>query len=365
MILSPKTVRDLTARLHPFWALQVFGWLAYWVMISITFLPVLPAGASPFGLLQLKFVRACIGFTLTSLLRPIYKRLLSRGAGLGTTALVSLSMSALLGCVWVVCADIYGWLLNRATFDLGLSLSRAPREALEYGSIVLAWSALYFGIKYGQELRNERERALKADALARQAQLDMLRYQLNPHFLFNALNSLRASINEDPARARRMVTAFSEFLRYTLLKNDSASVPLREELAAVRNYLDIEKIRFEDRLCVTFDVRPARRNLPPPGFLIQPLVENAIKHGMGRGDAPLKLKLTARRSVEGSLCVEVANSGAWVEAGERRRSGDEGAGVGLINVRRRLEQSFPGRHSLVIGERDGWVRASVEIERAG
>jgi hypothetical protein len=362
MILSPKTVRDLAARLHPFWALQVFGWLAYWVMISITFLPVLPSGANPFSLLQLKLVRACIGLTLTSLLRPVYKRLLSRGAGLGRTALLSLSMSALLGCIWVVCADIYGWILSRATFDLGLLLSRAPREALEYGSIVLAWSALYFGIKYGQELRNERERALKADALARQAQLDMLRYQLNPHFLFNALNSLRASINEDPQRARRMVTAFSEFLRYTLLKNDSASVPLREELAAVRNYLDIEKIRFEDRLCVTFDVHPAAEDFAVPGFLIQPLVENAIKHGMGRGDSPLKVKLTARRGAEGSLCVEVANSGAWVEAGERR-NGDEGAGVGLINVRRRLEQSFPGRHSLIIGERDGWVRASIEIER--
>jgi hypothetical protein len=361
MILSPKIVRDLASRLHPFWALQAFGWLAYWVMISITFLPVLPAGANPFSLLKLKFVRACIGFTLTSLLRPVYKRLLSRGANIGTTALLSLSMSALLGCVWVVCADAYGWILSPATFDLGLSFSRAPREALEYGSIILAWSALYFGIKYGQELRNERERALKADALARQAQLDMLRYQLNPHFLFNALNSLRASINEDPVRARRMVTAFSEFLRYTLLKNDSASVPLREELAAVRNYLDIEKIRFEDRLRVTFDVHPAAEDFSVPGFLIQPLVENAIKHGMGRGDGPLRLTLTARRSAEGSLRVEVANSGAWVEAGER--DSDEGAGVGLINVRRRLEQSFPGRHSLMIGEHDGWVRASVEIDR--
>jgi hypothetical protein len=361
MILSPKIVRDLASRLHPFWALQAFGWLAYWVMISITFLPVLPAGASPFGLLRLKFVRACIGFTLTSLLRTIYKRLHSGCTSLTMTALLSLSMSALLGCVWVACADIYGWLLSPETFDLGLSLSRAPREALEYGSIVLAWSALYFGIKYGQELRLASERALKADALARQAQLDMLRYQLNPHFLFNALNSLRASINEDPARARRMVTAFSEFLRYTLLKNDSSSVPLREELAAVRNYLDIEKIRFEDRLCVTFDVQPAAEDFSVPGFLIQPLVENAIKHGMGRGDGPLRLTLTARRGAEDSLCVEVANSGAWIEQGERK--GNDGAGVGLLNVRRRLEQSFPGQHSLVIGERDGWVCARVELNR--
>jgi LytS/YehU family sensor histidine kinase len=194
---------------------------------------------------------------------------------------------------------------------------------------------------------------LQAHALAQQAQLEMLRYQLNPHFLFNALNSIRASIDEDKARAKQMVTEFSEFLRYSLTSSDKANIPLGEELAAIRNYLAIEQIRFEDRLEVQFEIEAKAEDVRIPGFLIHPLVENAIKHGMN-GDAPLRLRIAARVN-NGALHVEVANSGHWHKHGN-------GTGIGLRNVEQRLQQLFPDRSRFAIAEADGWVRATIEIQ---
>ena len=359
-----KITAGLKSRLSNFWLLQLFGWAAYGLMIYLTFLPVLPSEGSPVRLLHIKTVRASLGFLLTSVLHYIYKRCRTRALGFGSIAVVSVVCSALFGCLWVVCANFYLWVIDPASFQLAKSLASAPREALDYASIILAWSALYFGIKYGQDSQRERERTLQASALANQAQLDLLRYQLNPHFLFNALNSLRASIDEDPARAKRMVTEFSEFLRYTLLKNSSAEVTLREELEAIRNYLAIEKIRFEDKLQVTFEVEPSAEEFRLPGFLIHPLVENAIKYGMHAGQQPLVIRLVARSGGNGSLHVEVANTGRWVEAGaEDDDNHSNGTGIGLENVRRRLEQHFPGQSSFDIRERDGWIHARIEIAR--
>ena len=355
-------VSGLKNRLPNFWLLQLFGWAAYGLMIYLTFLPVLSSEGSPFRLLHIKLVRASIGFLLTSLLHYIYKRCRTRALGFGSIAVVSVTCSALFGCLWVVCANFYLWLIDPASFLLAKSLAGAPREALDYASIILAWSALYFGIKYWQDSQRERERRLEASALANQAQLDMLRYQLNPHFLFNALNSLRASIDEDPQRAKRMVTEFSEFLRYTLLNDASLQVTLREEVEAIRNYLAIEKIRFEDKLEVTFDVEPTAEEFQLPGFLIHPLVENAIKYGMHAGQTPLVIHLSARSDTSHSLHVEVANTGRWIEAADGHDHSN-GTGLGLRSIRRRLEHHFPGQSSFDIRERDGWIRAQIEIDR--
>jgi two-component system, LytTR family, sensor kinase len=356
-----KAIPRLRSSLSLFWLLQLTGWTAYGLMIYITFLPVLPAEGSPLRLLHVKSVRALIGFSLTLILHRIYKLCRARSLGFAQVALAVLLCSVVFGYVWVVCGNFYSWLINPAAFRLNEVLTRAPREALDYSYILLTWSALYFGIKYWQDSQSERERGLKAEALAHQARLDALRYQLNPHFLFNALNSLRATIDEDPARAKRMVTEFSEFLRYTLLVNDSTRTKLRDEIDAIRNYLAIEKLRFEDKLQVEFHVDPAAEDFLMPMFLIHPLVENAIKYGMQRDSQPLKIQLRARRQ-NGSLLIEVANTGRWVETGGKAQHRADGTGLGLENLRQRLSQLFPGRSSFRIIELDGWICAYIELE---
>jgi LytS/YehU family sensor histidine kinase len=244
--------------------------------------------------------------------------------------------------------------MNRQPFGFS---ARYPVEVLDYSFTLIGWSALYFGIKYWRQWQSEHERTLQAEALANHAQLDMLRYQLNPHFLFNALNSIRASIDEDSQRAKRMVTEFSEFLRYSLLNDNSALVELHQEIEAIKNYLAIEKIRFEDKLEVTFDVEPAAEKCQLPGFLIHPLVENAVKHGMTNNSGPLKICIAARmRDV--SLVVEIANTG---HLNTQTQTNGGGTQIGLRNVRERLAKLYPDKSSFSLRQDGAWIRATIEI----
>jgi two-component sensor histidine kinase len=345
---------NLKKRLSSFWALQSLGWALYGVMIYISILTVVPPEGR-FSLLQVKLSRTVAGFLLTSAMRFVYKRLAKNRSFLSIAFLILFCCLAF-GCLWPFGERIGLWLMNRPRFGFGVNWVRYPIEVLDYTSTLIGWSALYFGIKYWQAWQEERDRVLEANALANRAQLEMLRYQLNPHFLFNALNSIRASIDEDSQRAKRMVTEFSEFLRYSLLNGEATSVSLREELEALRNYLAIEKIRFEEKLDVSFAIDPAAEAFRLPVFLLHPLVENAIKHGMASASIPLKIRLTAVAK-NGSLILEVANTGrlreSLIEAG--------GTGTGLKNVRQRLAQLFAGRSRFEIFEDQGWIRARIEI----
>jgi len=340
--------------LSTFWAWQIAGWLAYWLMISITFLPVLAPGRSPVGLFQLKFVRALIGFGLSSLLRLIYRKFAD--SSLTVIVLVTLIGSVLTGCLWTILMNLYAWLMNPDDFQFANAIAGFPSNSLDYSATFLAWSAIYFGWKIWQKWQVERENALQSSALANRAQLEMLRYQLNPHFLFNALNSIRASVDEDAARAKQMITQLSEFLRYSLLHENAKKIPLRDELEAVRNYLAIEKIRFEDKLTVEFDVEAQAEDFKVPCFLLNPLVENAVKHGLQTSPKPLKIKISARLR-ENNLLLEVSNTG-------NLQNGAGGNGIGLKNVRERIEKLFGDGGKFELLQENDLVKARIEITKA-
>jgi two-component system LytT family sensor kinase len=347
----------LKAPLSSFWVLQLIGWALYGVLIYITFLTVVPPSGR-FGLLQVKVSRTVTGFLLTSLMRPIYKHIGS-ARSVPFIALLIVITSFVFGSLWPFGEHLGLWLMNRPQYGLNINFARYPVEVLDYSFTLIGWSALYFGIKYWRQWQYEHERTLQAEALANHAQLDMLRYQLNPHFLFNALNSIRASIDEDSQRAKRMVTEFSEFQRYSLLNDNSAPVELRQEIEAIKNYLAIEKIRFEDKLDVTFQLEPAAEECRLPGFLIHPLVENAVKHGMTNNSGPLKICIEARIR-EGRLVVEIANTGR-LDAKSPQTNG-AGTHIGLRNVRERLAKLYPDKSSFTLRQDGAWIRATIEIE---
>ena len=188
----------------------------------------------------------------------------------------------------------------------------------------------------------------------------MLRYQLNPHFLFNALNSIRALVREDPAKAEQMVAELSDFLRYSLQRHEGRDVPLGAELEAVEHYLTLEHIRFEDKLVAEIDADPAARARYVPGFLLHPLVENAVKYGMETSPLPLRVRVVAR-CTDVALHLEVANTGSWRPPPEATYPSSRSHGIGLHNVRERLHHAFPGRHRVEVVERDGWVRVTIEM----
>jgi len=308
------------------------------------------------NLFYLKGFRALTGFFLTSIfLRPIYKAFESRFS-INWLILLVLICAVIFGAAWTAIEGIYVYLTS-FPFNVNNYLARSPRIALDYAMTLTAWSALYLVVKNWLSWQKERENALEAVALANQAQLEMLRYQLNPHFLFNALNSIRASVDEDSTRAKLMITQLSEFLRYSLLQESAKKIPLRDELEAVRNYLAIEKIRFEDKLTVEFDVENEAEDSSIPCFLLNPLVENAIKHGLQTSPKPLKIKISAGLD-RNKLFIEIANTGVL-----QNNSSQNGNGIGLKNVRERLEKLFGENGKFDLKQKSGLVIARIEITK--
>jgi len=339
-------------RLPSFWTIQLVGWVLYFIVIYITFLTI----AQPenyYGLFLLKGFRALTGLLLTSLiLRPIYRRFADR-MSIGSLVALVLVCAAVFGCAWTVIEAAYFY-FTTSTFNTAGYLSRGPRIALDYAMTLTAWSLLYLVTKSWLSWQDERENALRSTALANQAQLEMLRYQVNPHFLFNALNSIRASIEEDTDRAKRMITQLSEFLRYSLLGRNDKWITLRDELDAIKNYLAIEKTRFEEKLEVEYDIDPDAEDFELPCFLMNPLVENAIKHGVKNSSTPLVIKIAARLEGE-DLILEVKNNGTLNGSGK--------TGVGLANVSERLEKIFGDKGRFDLNQVGENVVARIEIGR--
>lgn len=236
----------------------------------------------------------------------------------------------------------------------GSILSSAPA----FPALMLVWSGFYLSIAHWRGEQVAERRRLQADAKAQRARLRMLRYQLNPHFFFNALNTIGALADEDPARVKTAVRELSGFLRYTLLGDEALEAPLRDEIAAVEHYLTVEKIRFEEDLDVVVDVTDDAGRRVVPSFLVLPLVENAIKHGQRTSPTPLRVRLRGTLA-EDTLRIEVANTGHWRDDAPI----PDGTGTGLDNVQDRLQAQYPDRHRLAIADEENWVRARIEIER--
>lgn len=337
---------------NSFWKIQIIGWTVYFVLMFVTFLSF-DTNETLVQIFFIKVQRSLAGFLLTCILWIFYKRIVNRQS-FGKNVIIAFAASVLFGIIWTTSETIYFW-LTLADYDVIKSLPNKPRVALIYAVTIMAWSAIYFGFEYWKQLQAERENALQAKLLAETAQLEMLRYQLNPHFLFNALNSIRASVDEDKTRAKQMITQLSEFLRHSLLTSKKREIPLREEVEAVKNYLAIEKIRFEEKLEVEFDVEARTEDFKVPYFLLNPLVENAVKHGLQTSAKPLKIKISAK-IIENRLFLEIINSGKLTD-----NFNLNGTKIGLRNVRERLEKLFPGKSSFEISEDKGFVKAVIQI----
>ncbi len=347
---------DFKNELPSFWTIQLIGWIVYFATIYITFLTI----AQPenfLNLFYLKGFRTLTGFFLTSIiLRPIYKAFESRFS-INRLILLVLISAMIFGAAWTAIEGVYVYLTS-FPFNLNNYLARSPRIALDYAMTLTAWSALYLVVKNWLSWQKEREKALQSLAFANKAQLEMLRYQLNPHFLFNALNSIRASVNEDGNRARQMITQLSEFLRHSLVSVENKEIPLREELEAARNYLAIEKIRFEENLEIEYEVEEKAEEFLVPCFLLNTVVEKAVKHGLQASPNPLKIKISARLEGE-SLILEVANTGSLNNL--RNLTGTK---IGLKNVRERLEKLFGEKGSFELKQDGEFVVAKIDISKA-
>lgn len=219
------------------------------------------------------------------------------------------------------------------------------------------------GYDYYKRYREGELRASELAAQLSQAQLQALRMQLHPHFLFNTLNAISALVHRDPEAADRMIARLSELLRLTLEDMGVQEVPLRKELEFLERYLEIERTRFADRLTVEMEIAPETLDARTPYLILQPLVENAIRHGIAPRARAGRIGVRARRD-NGMLRLEVSDNGPGITAGS---PGDSRKGLGLASTRARLERLYGTAHRFEISNRpEGGlvVTLAIPFERA-
>ncbi len=239
--------------------------------------------------------------------------------------------------------DLVSWLRSvMVSLDYGVLL---------YGIVLL----IHYAVKYYARYQDGRVRASQLEARLAEAQLTALKMQLQPHFLFNTLHSISTLVNEDPEAAEVMIARLSELLRLSLENTGAHEVPLSQELEFVERYLEIEQIRFEDRLRIHFDIDPKTLDAQVPNLILQPLVENAIRHGIGHN---LGGRVEVRSSlVEGQLLLQVLDDGAGLASKCLNRPG-----LGLSNTRARLDAIYGKEHDFVLrNASNGGAEAAIRI----
>ena len=223
-------------------------------------------------------------------------------------------------------------------------------DAVIYWLVVASTQAVYFS----RRARERERQAIEFSARLSEARLEALRTQFQPHFLFNALNAVSALIPMNPAAAQEALNSLAELLRASLNISDRPQIALREELDFLAKYLEIQKIRFGERLAVQLDVRPDVVGCLAPSLFLQPLVENSIKHGLDNSTSGILIRITAARAGE-TLSVRVEDNGPEITKPVAN-------GVGLENLRRRLEMLYPGNHRLTASPiPDGGFRVTMQI----
>jgi two-component system LytT family sensor kinase len=339
-------------RQHFFWILHTGGWLGYF---GLGYLAAIAYG-KPSGYWVVPFTAACTGFVCTLGLRY----LLRACWGLPPRRLLMTMIVPILASSAVMDLTTRTMLVRFCDTCAPTSRVAYIAYSLTYIYVVLAWVGLYLGIKYYRQLQDETQRALAARTMAHQAQLKMLRYQLNPHFLFNTLNAISTLVlDRDNATANRMVQGLSAFLRHSLDNDPMQRVTLRQELDALTLYLDIEKIRFAERLRIETDIGEDCWRALLPSLLMQPLVENAIKYAVAKQVAGGLLRIEAERDGD-QLVLRVIDDGPGCASME----GDQlppGKGVGLRNTRERLNVLYGEESSFRVRNRERGIEVELRL----
>jgi sensor histidine kinase YesM len=344
-----------------FWNLQLAGWGSVFLLRAVSAM----ANSLPFDLLLVIFVNAITGFSISLVLSVAYRQLIDRQP----IFTWSMTVLALLVAV-IIHVSIDSWV--QGLYYAGTRETTFAQRFIGLSYIPLTllggWSALYYAINYFLTIEEQADRLERLQAQATSAHLAMLRYQLNPHFLFNTLNSISTLVllkQTEPANA--MLTRLSSFLRHTLITEPGSQVSLAQEVETLNLYLDIERMRFEERLRTHFAVEDMAMKALLPSMLLQPLIENAIKYAVSPQEEGARISLEARvhngrlqigvedtgpgmleMESEGSepnaLAALDASAATGTQSTGAQSTGAQSTGVGLANIRNRLAQAYGDNH---------------------
>lgn len=330
-------------RSYQYWALQLGGWLGLCLVSFVS----LTLWYNTFVLPHVihTFLQAVAGMVLSLILGWVFelvwhRPLLLRAAG-------SILAIALIAIIWTaVRIAMFTWLTN----ETGLWADFGGWYFASF-MVFVSWSACFYCLKYYSRLQKEHTMMLaaaeqtktehikrqQAETIAREAQIKMLRYQLNPHFLCNTLNAINALVSfDEKEKAQKMTVQLSQFLRYSLDINPEIEVTLEQEVHALMLYLDIEKTRFEERLELDFSIKEQAKNAMIPSLLLQPIVENSIKYSVAPSEAGGTISLHAK-VLDDQLIIEMSDTGSGAKVASSKIQSFQGRGVGLRNIKERLE----------------------------
>lgn len=350
-------IRPLVKILHAdrdirFWFCQLIGWAGYSVGTFLT-ITLVDGDVSWIHVGHIA-MSAVLGILATWPLRHIYQYTFHSSVQL--RILVAAISVIIFSAIWTILRIlVFAWLVDEPPLWNEVNY-------WYFGSlfVFLSWTVLYYGIKYYDMLtaehqklleeaadkKNEHMLRLQAEAQAHEAQIRMLHYQLAPHFLFNTLNAINAMVRlGEVDRAQEMIQLLGDFLRHALKQDSVESVTLEEEIESLKLYLDIERVRFEDRLTVHIDLDPASLQARVPALLLQPIIENAMKYAISESEDGGDLSISSRISAD-QLLLEVTDTGPGFEP----VPGEEGRGIGLRNVRERLQTLYGDDHDFTLSD---------------
>ena len=345
-------------RNYIFWVLQLLGW-GFINSVSI----FVVKGLSPQLLLYSVVMGTFLGIFSTSLLRWYLKRSVQFESFGGKdfikilvsfllTALVFGALNTLFGFLYVK----FGPTLTEAEHNMFKNYDNIGIQVLNSLFLIGAWTVTYLVIKLLLKLNQDRIERLELNTHLKQAQLNTLKGQINPHFMFNSLNNIRGLMLEDVEKSREMLTKLSEILRYSLTKNNINAISVREELEVVDNYIDLSKIQFENRLEFVKNVEANTLDIQIPPMIIQLLVENAIKHGISNLKRGGAITLNIKKE-EAILVIEVRNTG-------KLQITKDSTQLGLKNIEQRLKLLYADKASFSLEEVSDEVLALIKIPLA-
>ncbi len=340
-------------------AIALYSILGFWLFyaVLITLRAAVMGFDSQYELAARRAIVTVIGIIFTWILYLVLRRFDTKPLGVRVVAAFSLAAPFALA---MALANYYMFNVydpvniftdgDRMKYgsEEGFALIQIVEDAISRYFFLSAWAGLYLALSYASEAHRTERRAARLERAAQQAELRSLRYQVNPHFLFNTLNSLSSLVMKNRRdEAEQMIMSLSNFYRTSLTGDPLDDVPLEEEVHLQKLYLDIEGVRFPDRLTTVIDIPPALMGACVPGLILQPLVENAIKYGVSRTSSAVEIRITARADGD-MMHINVTDDGDNPPA-----KSDGGSGIGLANVRDRLAARFGDQGHIVYGPREG------------
>jgi signal transduction histidine kinase len=341
-----------------FWKLQIGGWIFFtlllgivgWILINSENIP----RSSGVLLFELILLNSVYGLLITSALRPWFIRIHSKRLNPLIMVPVLLSISFPITLIELLIIRIP---FLRDHFSPLFSIHLVGANFMTLGFYVeLFLFALWTGMYFSSSLFFD---SLELSRRQQKSELALLRYQMQPHFLFNALTAVMA-VSGEQRKVEELTQSLADYLHFSLSKRDDDTAPLGEELDALESYLQVEKIRFAEKLIFRIDADQDTRAFMVPSQLVQPIVENAIKYGQQTSPMPLSIRIQAQITGDG-LHLAVDNTGSWIEPSAASRDHGMGMGIGISNLRRRLQLLFGDRANLIYENSQDRVRAMVTI----